>query len=167
MVRESESVETDKSIYPRLSYHPKAAGFERDFMLNVLNPSTEVLAYAKLDRRHKLKIEYRDETGILRSYEIDFIVKTSDKMYLVETKADKDLDNPNVAVKARAAVAWCEQASTVSPPNEYHQPQPWEYLLLSESVFSKNQGLGFLALLGFCQALRDRIIAQAENKLFT
>jgi len=166
MVRESKSIETDKSIYPRLSFHPKAGGFERDFMLNVLNPSTEVLAYAKLDRRHKLKIQYRDETGILRTYEIDFIIKTPGKMYLLETKADKDINNPNISVKARAAVAWSDQASTVSPAQQYNQPQPWEYLLLSESTFHKNQGLGFAALVPFCRATRNRIIAQQENRLF-
>jgi len=166
MARESKSVETDKSIYPRLGYQPKGGGFERDFMLSVLNTSSEVISYAKLDRRHKLKIQYRDETGILRTYEIDFIVKTTEKMYLVETKATKDIDNPNVAVKARAAVAWCVQASTVSPPDKYNQPQCWEYLLLSESLFRKNEGLGFSVLIPFCQALRNRVIAHDANRLF-
>jgi len=135
-------------------------------MLKVLNPSAEVISYSKLDRRHRLKITYRDHTGILRNYEVDFIVKTKDKMYLVETKADKDIDSPNVAVKARAAVAWCEQASTVAPPPDYNQPQPWEYLLLSEGLFKNNQGLGFEALVPLCQGLRDKIIAQAESRLF-
>lgn len=166
MVRESKSVGTDKSIYPRLGYQPKGGGFERDFMLSVLNTSSEVISFAKLDRRHKLKIQYRDETGILRTYEIDFIVKTSQKMYLVETKAAKDVNNPNVAVKARAAVAWCDQASTVSPPGQYNQTQGWEYLLLSEDLFRKNEGLGFDALVPLCQALRDKVIAQQEQRLF-
>lgn len=166
MARESKSVETDKSIYPRLGYQPKGGGFERDFMVSVLNTSSEVISYAKLDRRHKLKIQYRDETGILRTYEIDFIIKTSDKMYLLETKASKDINNPNVAVKARAAMAWCDQASTVSGPKEQNQPQSWEYLLLSESLFRKNEGLGFQALIPFCQALRDRVIAQDADRLF-
>lgn len=165
MLRESKSVETDKSIYPRLPYHPKAGGFERDFMLNVLNTSSEVLSYAKLDRRHKLKIQYRDDTGILRTYEMDFLIKTSEKMYLLETKAAKDIDNPNTAVKARAAVAWCDQASIVVPTG-YNQPQTWEYLILSESVFKNNLGLGFAALIPFCRTTRDRIIAQAQDKLF-
>mgnify|MGYP000256370481 CR=1 FL=1 len=87
-------------------------------------------------------------------------------MYLLETKATKDIENPNVAVKARAAVAWCEQASMVSPPVEYNQPKAWEYLLLSEKLFRINEGLGFEALAPACQALRDRIIAQDENRLF-
>ncbi|MDI6752643.1 MAG: hypothetical protein QME07_07360 [bacterium] len=166
MVRESKSVETDKSIYPRNGYQPKGGGFERDFMIDVLNPSADVLSYTKVDRRHKLKIAYRDETGIPRNYEVDFIVKTARKNYLVETKADKDLDSPNVAVKVKAAVAWCEQASTVLPAASFQQPQEWEYLILSESLLKDNRGLGFEALVPLCQGLRDKILAEAENKLF-
>jgi len=160
-------VETDKSIYPRIGYQIKGGSFERDFMIEVLNPSAEVFSYAKLDRQHKLKITYRDYTGILRNYEVDFIVKTSNKIYLVETKADRDINSQNVAVKARAATAWCEQASTVSPPSDYRQPQEWEYLLLSEGLFKSNRGLGFGALVPLYQGLRDKIIAHAQDELFT
>jgi len=166
MVRESKSVETDKSIYPRNGFQAKGGGFERDFMINVLNPSAEVLSYTKLDRRHKLKIPYRDEAGVLRNYEVDFIVKTAKKNFLVETKADKDLNSSNVAVKVRAAIAWCEQASTVSPPDEFQQSQDWEYLIISEGLFNRNRGQGFDAMIPLCQGLRDKIIAQAQRKLF-
>jgi len=166
MVRESKSVETDKSIYPRVGYQAKGGGFERDFMAEVLNASAEVLSYSKLDRRHKLKITYRDETGILRNYEVDFVVTTAERNFLVETKADRDIENPNVAVKARAAAAWCEQASTVAPPEEFHQPKDWEYLIISESLFRNNKALSFAALIPFCRGLRDKIIAQAESQLF-
>ncbi|MDP3296754.1 MAG: DEAD/DEAH box helicase family protein [Thermodesulfovibrionia bacterium] len=166
MVRESKSVETERSIYPKNGYQPKGGGFERDFMSEVLNSSADVLAFAKLDRRHKLKITYRDETGILRNYEVDFIVKTSDKMYLVETKADKDIDNPNVAVKVQAATAWCEQASLVSPPEDMQQPQEWEYLIVSESLYKNNKGLSFEAFVPLCKGLSDNIIAKAKSRLF-
>jgi len=166
MVRESKSVITKRSIYPRNGYQPKGGGFERDFMQEVLNDSADVLAFAKLDRRHKLKITYRDETGILRNYEIDFIVKTPDKMYLVETKADKDIDSPNVAVKVQAATAWCEQASLVYPPADMKQPQEWEYLILSESLYKNNKGLSFEAFAPLCRGLRDNIVAKAKSQLF-
>ena len=33
-------------------------------------------------------------------------------------------------------------------------------------VTGANQGLGFEALIPLCRGLRDKIIAQAENKLF-
>jgi type III restriction enzyme len=166
MVRESKSVITERSIYPRNGYQPKGGGFERDFMKDVLNGSAEILAFAKLDRRHKLKITYRDETGILRNYEVDFIVKTASKMFLVETKADKDIDHPNVGVKAQAAVAWCEQASLVPPPDGLKQPQEWEYLVLSETLYKSNHGFSFDALAPFCRGLRDNIIAKTKSKLF-
>ncbi len=60
-------------------------------MSEVLEQSSEVQTYAKLDRRHALLIPYRDEYGTLRDYEVDFIERTEDAMYLVETKADKRL----------------------------------------------------------------------------
>ncbi len=108
----------------------------------------------------------RDHTGILRNYEVDFIVKTDDKVYLIETKADRDIDSPNVAVKARAAVAWCEQASTLNSLKDLRQPNDWEYLLLSENLFKQNRGLGLDGLIPLCRGLRDKVIAQAESKLF-
>ncbi|MBI4377464.1 MAG: DEAD/DEAH box helicase family protein [Nitrospinae bacterium] len=166
MVRESKSVVTERSIYPRNGYQSKGGGFERDFMQEVLNNSVDVLAFAKLDRRHKLKIAYRDETGILRNYEVDFIVKTPDKIYLVETKADKDIDSPNIAVKVQAASAWCEQASLVPCNEDMSQPQEWEYLILSESLYKGNKGLSFEALVPLCKGLRDNIIAKAQERLF-
>ena len=165
-VRESRSVETDRSIYPRLAYAVKGGGFERDFMGETLNTSSEVLAYAKLDRKHKVVIPYRDPDAIYREYEIDFIVKTPEVVYLVETKADKDIDLPVVAIKARAAQAWCDNASGIEPPDDLPQPTDWEYLLISEKLFHSNRGLGFGALVPHCQALRDKVIAQQQGKLF-
>jgi len=166
MIRESKSVVTERSIYPRNGYQPKGGGFERDFMHEVLNNSANVLSFAKLDRKHKLKISYRDETGILRNYEIDFIVKTPHKIYLVETKADKDIDSPNTAVKVQAANAWCEQASLVKPPEEIKQPQEWGYLILSESLYKSNKGLSFEAFVPLCRGLSDNIVAKAKSRLF-
>jgi len=166
MVRESRSLPTERCIYPRVGFQEKGGGFERDFIAEVLNTSADVLSFAKLDRRHKLKISYRDYTAILRNYEVDFIVKSRDKMFLVETKGDRDIDNETVALKARAAVAWCDQASLLPPPSDCSQPQAWEYLLISESLFKENRGLSFEAFVPFCRALRDNKIAQAESKLF-
>ena len=166
MVRESRSVETDKCIYPRQSYSAVGGGFERDFMAEILNTSPEVQAFAKPTRKHQLIIEYRDADGITRPYEVDFIVKTAEAVYLVETKADKDLDSPGVALKARAAQAWCESATGVPPPDDLAQPTQWEYLLLSEGLFKGNRGLSFEALVPLCRALRDKVIAQQQGKLF-
>jgi type III restriction enzyme len=165
IVRESRSIETQKSIYPRLPYSAVGGGFERDFMLEVLEASAEVDAYAKIDRKHPLKITYRDENGIQRDYEVDFLVKTPETTFLAETKAEKDLVLPTVQLKARAAQSWCEVASSVAPPRDLKQAQPWEYLVVSEKLFQNNRGLSFEALRPLCAALRDQLIAQAESRL--
>lgn len=166
MVRESRSIETDKCIYPRQSYSAIGGGFERDFMLEILNTSPEVRAFAKPTRKHGLIIEYRDPDGITRPYEVDFVVRTGESIHLVETKADKDLYTPSVALKARAAQAWCESASGIPPLKDLPQPANWEYLLLSEGLFKANRGLAFEALVPLCRGLRDKVIAQQQGKLF-
>jgi type III restriction enzyme len=118
-----------------------------------------------VDRRHALRIPYRDEYGILREYEVDFIVRTNDKIYLVETKADKDLNDPTVLLKSKAAHAWCINASNVSPSNILSQPREFEYLLLPEGLFKANQGLGFDMFIPLCREVRDRMIERYDNNI--
>jgi type III restriction enzyme len=165
-VREKGSVEVARSIYPRLPFSAVGGGLERGFTVEVLDQSPEVLAFSKIDRKHPLKISYRDKSGIQRDYEVDFIVKTESRMYLVETKSDRDLESATVGLKARAAQSWCETASTVRPPDQMHQPQEWEYLIVAESMFKANRGLSFEALVPFCTAVRDQIISREERRLF-
>lgn len=163
MLRQKNSTESWRTIYPRQGFSAKGGGFERNFMVKVLEDSSEVLAYAKLDRRHALLIPYRDEYGILRDYEVDFIVRTSDKVYLVETKADKDLDDPTVLLKAKAAHSWCINASSVHPPEDISQPSEMEYLVLSEGLFKANSDLGFNMFVPLCRELRNRMIERYDN----
>ena len=161
MLREKSSIETWKTIYPRQGFSAKGGGFERNFMTGVLERSSEVIAYAKLDKRHALLIPYRDEYGILREYEVDFIVKTHNKIYLVETKADKDLYDPSVLLKAKAAYSWCLNASKV-PSSDIEQPTLWEYLVFSEGLFDGNSGLGFDVFVPLCRELRNRMIERYD-----
>lgn len=63
-----------------------------------------------------------------RRYEPDFVVETKDCIYLVETKADKDLSNEDVKGKAEAARLYCRLASGFTLA---HGGKPWEYLLIS------------------------------------
>lgn len=168
MLREKHSVESYKSIYPRQGFSSVGGGFERDFMLAVLEPSVDVKAYAKLDKKHPLRIPYRDEHGILREYEVDFIVKNADTMYLVETKADRDLDRPTTAIKARAAQSWCRNASLARPKDVevegIDQPLQWEYLLLSESLFRPNRSQSFESLVPLCRVLTNQIIVGQNSR---
>jgi type III restriction enzyme len=152
MLREKNSIETWKTIYTRQGFSAKGGGFKKNIMSNLLEQSS-VLAYAKLDKRHALLIPYRDEFGILREYEMDFIIKTHDKNYLVETKSDKDLYEQTVLLKAKAAHSWCLSASRAN----------WEYLVLSEGLFKENSGLGFDMFVPHCRELRNRMIERYDE----
>jgi type III restriction enzyme len=103
-------------------------------------------------------IPYRDEFGVLRDYEVDFIIKTEDRIYLVETKADKDLNDDTVLLKANAAYSWCLNASKVKPLEGMRQPQKFEYLVLPEGIFKMNQGLGFDMFVPLCKEVRNKMI---------
>jgi hypothetical protein len=75
------------------------------------------------------------EIRILREHEVDFIVKTEEKTCLVETKADKGLDDPTLILKAKAT-----RASKVSPPKDMHT-QEYGNILFYLKDYSK-QTLG-------------------------
>jgi type III restriction enzyme len=75
-------------------------------------------------------------------YEPDFVVETKTAKLICEIKAAKDLETPDVQSKAKAAVKWCEHATT-------HEKQvggkPWAYLLIPHDSVTEArtiQGLG-------------------------
>ena len=83
-------------------------------------------------------------------------------MYLVETKAEKDLYDPAVLLKAKAAYNWCLNASKLQSP-DIQQPTLWEYLVLSEGLFDGNSGLGFDIFVPLCRELRNRMIERYND----
>ena len=166
LVRSKTAVTTTRSIYPRQAPAAKGGGFEAKFMRDVLERSkSSVVAYAKLDQRHDFRIRYINEYGIARDYYPDFLVKTKEKMYLVETKANKDMGTAVVARKARAAMGWCEAASRIKPPPDLNQPQEWEYVLLSEKTYDLNRAVGFDGLLAACRTELHHVLTFGQGRL--
>ena len=56
-------------------------------------------------------------------YEPDFVVETKDKIYMVETKAEKDMNNEDVLEKQKAAMEYCSVVSKTTS-------KPWQYALI-------------------------------------
>ena len=81
----------------------------------------------------------------------------------METKADKDLYEPSVLLKAKAAYIWCLSASRVATMEGMSQPRGWEYLVLSEGLFKANSGLGFDMFVPLCIELRNRMIERYDS----
>lgn len=65
---------------------------------------------------------------LLASYIPDFLVQLGNRVYMIETKADNQLQAANVQRKRRAAAEWCQRVSQASG-------QVWEYIVVGESLF--------------------------------
>ena len=133
-MRESASVPVEKSIYPRLPYPSRSGGLERAFM-ETTDRDASVDAFCKLnEQKHSFtRLRYIKEDGLPAFYHPDFLVRCGGGIYLVETKAQGQVNTPNVKRKKRAAVAWCDRINTLTP--EQRGNAEWHYVLLGEQVF--------------------------------
>lgn len=130
-VRASSSVEVTKCIYPKLPIPTHGGGLERKF-LEWANNDTKVEALCKISEYKHTFIQrpYLKADGMPARYSPDFLFRTEDMIYVVETKADSALSDINVQRKQAAAIAWCEQINELEPSQRSHRR--WAYVLLGE-----------------------------------
>jgi len=162
-VRENYSLELTKTIYERTGYPSNKGEFEKDF-LKFLDTQSGVEAFIKIvEFKHSFAtIPYIRRDGIMAHYSPDFMVKTKDKMYIVETKADKDVTDANVRQKQKSTLSFVSQINNLSLENRDNLE--WEYLILSDARFytlSKN-GADFDDIAGICKIQINMI----NQKLF-
>ncbi|MFN3634353.1 MAG: DEAD/DEAH box helicase [Rhizobium rhizophilum] len=133
-MRESASLAVDKSIYLRLPYPSRSGGLERAF-IEQADRDGSVDAFCKLnEQKHAFtRLRYIKEDGLPAFYHPDFLVRCGDVIFLVETKAQGQVNNPNVKRKKRAAVAWCDKINALTL--EQRSNAEWHYALLGEQVF--------------------------------
>jgi len=68
-------------------------------------------------------------------YDPDFIVETVDHIYMIEVKAERDMNNADVQEKAEAGKKFCESASEFNSKNK---GKKWEYVLIPHNVITLN-----------------------------
>jgi type III restriction enzyme len=112
-----------KCLYPAMKFDSDS---ERRFSI-ILEDDADVVKWLK-PPKDLLKIQYADEDN----YNPDFIVETANARYLCEIKRATEVDSALVQKKAKAAVQWCERASTVSD-------RPWKYVILPHDVIQINR----------------------------
>ncbi len=127
---------------------------------NFVDRGTDVAAFAKNAGPQCLRIDYLASGSRLSFYTPDFFVRAKDgHYYLIETKGREDKDVPR---KARAALAWCEAAS--SPKCK------WEYIYVPQGVFERLTGHSVDELARTCQpalqALFESEDTSAQMPLF-
>ena len=112
---------------------------EKD-LCEILESAPEVLKWFKINNdraREIFDIKYQDvSTHEVKTYLPDFIVETTKAKYMIETKAEKDIDDKTVQAKKDAAVRWCEIATKFE---EEHNGKPWYYLLIPDTMVVLNR----------------------------
>jgi type III restriction enzyme len=134
MVRESASLEVSKCIYTRLPYPTRSGGLEHTF-IEWAQRDAGVEAFCKIsENRHDfVRLRYVKNDGLPAFYIPDFLVRTAEAIYLVETKAQEQISHPNVQRKLKAAATWCERINALDPSQRGERN--WHYALVGESLF--------------------------------
>jgi type III restriction enzyme len=156
IVRSSHAIEVAKCVYPKLPVPAHAGGLERLFM-EWADADSSVEALVKIhEYKHAfLRRPYLKADGMPAQYSPDFLVRTSDSIYVVETKAQSSLGDANVARKKRAAIQWCEQINALPP--DLRGDRDWYYVLLGEQNVKTwlNQGMEASKILAFSKLRRE------------
>ena len=78
-----------------------------------------------------------------KRYAPDFVVETKDTIYLVETKAQKDIDHKDVLAKRAAAEKYCEYASDYTTQNG---GKPWKYVIIAHDNVNRTASLDHIII---------------------
>ena len=125
-----------KSYYREYKFDSKT---ELDFA-NVLEADTKVLKWL---RPAPTQFAIFWNNGSQR-YEPDFIVETSEAIYMVETKARKDMNAEDVLAKRKAAEEYCKNATEYTAK---YGGKSWRYHLLSHDIVDKTSSFEYLMAL--------------------
>ena len=90
-------------------------------------------------------------------YYPDFIVKVKDKIFIVETKAEKDLENKNVQSKQLATIDWINKINELQPDDRMNCV--WSYVLLGENTFygMRDKGADLLEILNYATRTKSML----------
>lgn len=76
-----------------------------------------------------------------KRYEPDFIVETTDTIYMCETKMEKEVDSDDVQAKAKAACEFCSRASEYT---ENNGSKPWKYVIIPHTLVKRDYTFGYV-----------------------
>lgn len=133
-IRETYAIDIAKTIYPKIAFPSNKGGFEKAFM-EFIDRDSKVNAFMKINEHYHefANVIYIREDGLLAHYFPDFIVKIKDNLYLVETKAERDLNSVNVKQKRLATIDWIDKVNELKSEDRLNCT--WSYVLLGENTF--------------------------------
>ena len=126
-----------KAYYVECKFDSKT---EQDFS-NVLEDDPEVLKWLR-PASNQFNIYWSNGS---KKYEPDFVVETADAIYMVETKAKKNMQDADVLGKKKAAEEYCKNASEFT---KTVGGKPWKYVLLAHDTVDRAASFKYLTALG-------------------
>lgn len=157
-MRENFSLDITKSIYEKTAYPSNKGEFEKQFLL-FADADSEVERLLKINENYHLfaNLKYIRVDGMLSSYYPDFMVKIGNNIYMVETKAQKDVSQENVIQKQKGALDWINKTNELPPEDRMNAI--WHYAILDDSSFyvMKDRGASTKDMLDYCQLTNAKI----------
>lgn len=161
-IRENYSIAVSKTIYERLGYPSNKGGFEKRF-IEFTDSDTKVKSFIKINEyQHDFaRIDYIRDDGILANYYPDFVVHIDGEIYIVETKAQKDINDYNVQKKRIAAVQLIDKINQIDEKDRMNCV--WNYALIGEKTFESliNKGADLVDVLHYAKMTQQKL----EGKL--
>lgn len=162
-MRENFCLDIQKSIYEKTAYPSNKGEYEKEF-LRFADKDANVQKLLKINENYHTFafLKYIRSDGLLSSYCPDFILKINDKIYLVETKAQKDIEQINVKQKQKSAIDWCKKINELNQNDRMNSI--WNYSIVDDNTFymMKSKGASIEDILEYCKLTNNKI----EGKLF-
>ena len=117
------TVEAERTVFNRV---PCDSKLEERFAEWLDARAGDVLAFAKNEPAVGFHVPYMSPSGGLRFYRPDFVARTADAAYVLETKGLETIEVPR---KDQRMAAWCRAASDLTGAH-------WRYLKVTESLFA-------------------------------
>jgi type III restriction enzyme len=80
--------------------------------------------------------------GNYSEYQPDFVAETAEIIYMLEPKAQNEMNDPQVLAKKDVAIQWCKNASDYMLT---HGGKPWQYVLIPHDAIAQNMTIKGLA----------------------
>jgi type III restriction enzyme len=128
-----------KSIFSKVVAEPNAGGFELAFA-KFLDDAPDVVSFAKNYLAVGFKIDFVRADGDLSHYIPDFIVKTADGVWVVETKGRVEIDLPQKMARLKQ---WCEDATAASA---IESGVNYRFVYVDQAGFEKHTPKSFAGL---------------------
>ncbi|MBE3094106.1 MAG: DEAD/DEAH box helicase family protein [Actinobacteria bacterium] len=157
-IRETYAINVAKTIYEKVAYPSNKGGFEKAF-IEFVDTDSKVKAFVKINEHYYdfANVIYIREDGLLAHYFPDFMVKIGDNIFLVETKAERDMSSVNVKQKRLATIDWIDKVNDLKPEDRLNCM--WSYVLLGENTFYRmsEQGGTTQEILDYAKLTKSKV----------